>query len=221
MRQTGYSLVTMARRSPATEVSAPVPAIFNKRQLMIKKILISTAGLISDEEIAAQIGYSAHTVWKDRRYIRAMEGPRSLEGWNEDDAIHRTLNFYYDGLDLLAIQLERVFEYEKKKQEELDTLTVDGKRSRILNPYNSGVLAIGIFNAMATFRKDLNSFLLDTGLVRRAPLRIDANVTDSYKDMSHTEVEKLLAETKKELTNLRKLMSQAKQKPRGKAKKPK
>jgi hypothetical protein len=141
----------------------PIPSGLNRRQERLKKILIASRGIIDVQETAKELGVNRLTIWQDRRVITALSGPDQLEGWDEDAAIRRAIDFYESGMDVLISELQRVQGYECANQKTADRLAVDA---------NLANLRMSIYNTLAIYRRDLSNFLIAIGLIREAPKRL-------------------------------------------------
>lgn len=185
---------------PRRRASSPLPVSsrLNTRQEKLRKILVATGGLLNVTKAAEELGVHRSTVWEDLRAVKTLGDPRDLDGWNEDEAIRSTIDFYEHAVDVLIGELRAIQEYEAKKQDEYSRRRAKGQ-TRIFAPYHTMNLKLGIMNTIAIYRRDLSNFLISIGLIREAPKRLLVDGLGDARDAStveeiQTEIEKVRAD---------------------------
>lgn len=153
-----------------------IPAELNDRQKKLRRIIIATRGNFSMAEVAKDLGCGRMTVWQDLRVIRAFEPPEAITGWSREDearAIDRAVQFYEGAIAFLVDELALLNEYQRRKSEEYAEIHKDDNdRSKILRIEDIMNVKLGLFNTMALYRRDLNNFMTQIGLIQEAPKRI-------------------------------------------------
>ncbi len=174
--------------------SRSMPTVLNSRQKRLKALLIQSRGMLNVAEAAKTLGVNRLTIWHDRRVIQALAGPDQLEGWDEDAAIRKTIDFYEAGLDVLMAELDRLLKYEEGRRKVADNLSLD---------YNMTNLRLGVYSQLATWRKDLSNFLIAIGLIREAPKRLILEDERISKATTDEDIRAEIAGVREQLAALR------------------
>lgn len=180
------------------------PALLTRRQEQLRKLIISGRGTFSLRELGHATGTSSAVVWDDVRVVRALAPPPPLSNWDEARMIADALDFYDSALGFLLAMLADLCELEKIRRQQIEGPAGDQVERELLearvragdeeagreaekktfNPYSWTMQKVAVMNAIAVFRRDLNNFLLQTGLIKEAPLRL--NLEDETLEKMHS-----------------------------------
>lgn len=205
------------------------PALLTRRQEQLRKLIVSGRGAFSLRELGRATGTSSAVVWEDIRVVKALSPPPALSNWDEGRMIADALDFYDSALGFLLAQLadlcdleqirRRQIEGDPQIERELQEAAVSaGEREeggasggkKTFNPYSWTMQKVAVMNAIGLFRRDLNNFLLQTGLIREAPMRLSLGDDTLERSQSNEEIRRRILETREQLRELRKKRQAAK-----------
>lgn len=156
---------TAARKKPATKRSpprtppppaSPAAPTLNDRQRAVRRALIEGLGRINATALAREFKCSRVTIWRDRDVIRRVD-PIKPPKFNEAEAIAEAIEFYETAIDFGLDELEDMGDAIKMVRNG----NLQGAPTRV-----------GLINAISRLRSDYSEFLFETGLIKRAAMKL-------------------------------------------------